>query len=266
MAGIPDNIKKNINNTYDKQMNSQLSQLRQATNKAIQGINSQKDQTSDQFYDKRNQADVVNFQSRQRLKEMMASSGLGRSGENISGQVGLQSSRQQTLGNLNNQEQSILGQYNQEIQSLRDPSREQSIIDAIEAQRSQALTQALERARQEALQREQMRAANARSAASNALARDKWEWQKQQAQQQASQGPEDANLNPIFDQLNRRFLREDKVGNQYITNENALFDSIVGLGLNDAQTDMLVSSYGLQGQLEKAQQATITDWWSNLTR
>jgi hypothetical protein len=143
---IPAEQQKRINDLYNQQKQSQLAEYDSTRNSAVNQINAQKTQTNQQFYDTRNQADVVNFQNRAALKEMMAAQGLGNSGENISANVGLQAARQNTLGGLNREEQNILGSLNSRITELNDPTRRNSIISAIEAQRSQALAEAMQRA------------------------------------------------------------------------------------------------------------------------
>jgi hypothetical protein len=146
MAAIPNDVAKRINDMYNQQKTNELGQLRTEQQKATQAINTQKKETGQQYYDKRNQADVVNFQNRRGLQEMMAASGLGRSGENISGQVALQASRQNTLGGLNRDEQGILNSLTQQMKEINDPSRANQITAAIESQRAAALAEALERA------------------------------------------------------------------------------------------------------------------------
>ncbi len=99
MAAIPVNVKQNIDKMYDKQRETQLQKLRESQQKATSEINLQKKQTDRDYYNKRNQADVVNIQSQRSLRERMAA--LGQTSANISGQIALQSSRQNTLGSLN---------------------------------------------------------------------------------------------------------------------------------------------------------------------
>lgn len=147
-----------INKMYDNQLNTELSALKRSQQQATNRINQQKKETSQDYYDKRNQSDVVNFQNQKRLRELMASSGLGRSGENISGQVGLSAARQQALSGLNRDEQNILGKLNTEITEINDPSHANEIRSRIEALRSQTLLEALERKRDRAAQRARERA------------------------------------------------------------------------------------------------------------
>lgn len=158
MAIIPTDVQQRINDMYNQQKNTQLSELRANQQKQTNVINGQKTETGQQYYDKRNQADVVNMQSRKSLQEMMAASGLARSGENVSGQVALQASRQNTLGDLNQDEQGILNSFNQRINEINDPTKANSIISAVEAQRSGALAEALERAVERQRQQEQFQA------------------------------------------------------------------------------------------------------------
>lgn len=158
MATVPNDIQKQINEMYNRQQKAQLDALAQSQQKATSQINQQKTQTTQQYYDKRNQADAGFFQNRKALAEMMAANGLNRSGENITANVGLNAARQNSLGGLNRDEQNILGQFNQQITEINDPSKRQSIIDQIEAQRSQTLAEALEREMERRRQQEQFEA------------------------------------------------------------------------------------------------------------
>lgn len=155
MATNPMDIQKRINEMHNQQKNTGLAELRASQQKAVGGINQQKTQIGQQYYDKRNQADVVNFQNRSALREMMASQGLNNSGENISANVGLSAARQNTLGGLNQDEQNIMGGLDSKIAEINDPSRQNSLIAQIESQRSQALAQAMERAMERAEQQRQ---------------------------------------------------------------------------------------------------------------
>lgn len=155
MATIPTDVSKSINSMYDQQKKNQLSALAESQRTATSQLNQQKTETGQQYYDKRNQADVVNFQNRRALQEMMANSGLSRSGENITGQVALNSSRQNTLGGLNREEQSAINAINTQISEVNNPSKQNSIISEIEAARSAALADALERAIDRAEQQRQ---------------------------------------------------------------------------------------------------------------
>jgi hypothetical protein len=146
MATISSKERNAIDNIYNQQKKSQLDAYDASRKSAINDINAQKTQTNQQFYDARNQSDVVNYQDRQALREMMAAQGLGNSGENISGQVGLSAARQNTLGGLNREEQNVLGSLNRKISDMNDPSERNSIIAQIEAQRAQTLYQAMQRA------------------------------------------------------------------------------------------------------------------------
>ncbi|WP_368658681.1 hypothetical protein AB3Z07_05115 [Metabacillus halosaccharovorans] len=100
-----------INSLYDQQKKAQETQ---ANNLAPQ------------YQAQRNQADVVNQQNVQKLREIMAASGLAGSGENVTANVGLQSQRQSSLNDINLQEQQAVNDINQKILEL-------------EAQRTQAL-------------------------------------------------------------------------------------------------------------------------------
>ncbi|MEH7236372.1 hypothetical protein [Bacillus sp. JJ1562] len=63
MATIPTDVKQRINDIYNQQCNTQLGELRAEQQRETTAINTQKKETCQQYYDKRNQADVVNFQN-----------------------------------------------------------------------------------------------------------------------------------------------------------------------------------------------------------
>lgn len=143
----------NVNKMYDQQKQSQLSQIRAERDKAIGGINQLKSQVKPQFQQARNQADVVNQQNVQRLRELMAANGLSATGENVSAQVSLNNERQNSLNALNTQESQQLNEYNQRIADLKNPQQEQSMIAALEAERARALLEQQTRAEDMAYQR-----------------------------------------------------------------------------------------------------------------
>lgn len=130
-----------VNSIYDQMKDAQLAAMRAAREKAIGNINYQKSLVAPQYQSSRNQADVVNAQNVQRLREMMATNGLNASGENVSATVALQSARQKSLNDLNLQEQQTINDYDRQITDLNNPADELALIANIESQRAQALYQ-----------------------------------------------------------------------------------------------------------------------------
>jgi len=63
--------------------------------------------------------------------------------------------------------------------------------------------------------------------------------------------PEPTDLKKYTDQLNRIYLQKTDNGNYKVTNPQALFDAIIGLGLSDTDTDKLINMYGLQSLKEQ---------------
>ncbi|ALA68951.1 hypothetical protein GT50_01250 [Geobacillus stearothermophilus 10] len=63
--------------------------------------------------------------------------------------------------------------------------------------------------------------------------------------------PQPTDLKKYTDQLNKIYLKKDYNGQYKVTNPQALFDAIVGLGLSDADTDKLINMYGLQKYKEQ---------------
>jgi hypothetical protein len=125
-----------INTLYDKQNTQQLAALKAQQDTATAS-------TKQQYYDKRNQADVVNAQNVQKLRELMASQGIAASGDNLTLNAKANSDRLNSLNTLNTQEQAALNDIN-------NPSKAQAITNAIETARAQALLNAKQAAYQRA--------------------------------------------------------------------------------------------------------------------
>lgn len=142
----PDNLIKKyeskINNIYDQRKKSQLAQYNAAKQKALNKINTQIQGVRSDFQNKRNQADVSNLQAAQKLKEIMAANGLSGSGENVTANVALQNQRQNDLNTLNQQQAQNVGQLQNQIANINNPSHQQVIVSNIEADRAAALAKA----------------------------------------------------------------------------------------------------------------------------
>jgi hypothetical protein len=134
-----------INTTFDKQKEAQLTEYRRQRDNAVKGVQGQKGQVTEQFYGQKNQADVVSQQNVSRLKEMLAASGLSKSGENVTANIQAANTRQNALNTLSKQEMDQQGQLDQRIGELKDPAQEKAMTAQIEAARSQALTEAWNR-------------------------------------------------------------------------------------------------------------------------
>ncbi|MFC0235489.1 hypothetical protein [Fictibacillus phosphorivorans] len=144
---------KQINSVYDKQKATQLAEYSHARNKATSQLKQQKNEIMPTFQSKRNQADVVNKQSVQALREAMASQGLLGSGENVSANVGLMSSRQNSLNDINLEQQQTENDFSRRLSDVNDPADRNKIISSIEALRSGALAEAYNRQQQLAYQK-----------------------------------------------------------------------------------------------------------------
>lgn len=148
-----DEMTKKLNTQYDTQRNTQLEQLRQQRDKAVQGFNQQKKDLAPQYQNQRNQADVVNHQNVARLRELMAANGINASGENLTTQASLASARQNAFSEINNNEQLAFREIDKQIADWNDPSREQAINNSIETERTKALSQLYNQAQQEIYQK-----------------------------------------------------------------------------------------------------------------
>jgi hypothetical protein len=137
-----DESRSEVNKLYDAQKTSRLQQLQAQRDSAIGKINLQKQGTRQDFYNQRNQADVVNAQNVARLREIMAANGINASGENLTTQAAANSDRQNSLTALNQQEQSQLNAYESQISDINNPAEENAIISQIESERSKAILDA----------------------------------------------------------------------------------------------------------------------------
>jgi hypothetical protein len=117
-----------INTLYDKQNSQQQATLKSQQDTATAN-------TKQDYYTKRNAADVVNAQNVQKLRELMASQGIAASGDNLTLNAKANSDRLNSLNTLNTQEQAALNDIN-------NPSKAQAITNAIETARAQALLNA----------------------------------------------------------------------------------------------------------------------------
>ena len=127
-----------VNKLYDNSKTQQLAALKAQQDTATAS-------TKQQYYDKRNQADVVNAQNVQKLRELMASQGIAASGDNLTLNAKANSDRLNSLNSLNTQEQAALNDIN-------NPSKAQAIQNQIETARAQALLNAKQAAYQRAWQ------------------------------------------------------------------------------------------------------------------
>lgn len=168
-----------VNKLYDLQKQNQLAELRKQRDTAIGKLNQQKNVTRQDYYNQKNQADVVQAQGVQRLRELMASNGISTSGDNLTLNARANSDRMNTLGALNQQEQAKMNDYDSQISDWNSPSRDEAIVNAIETERTRALMDAQNQAREKAwreyqfdLEREQAAAdAAARARASSSRSR-----------------------------------------------------------------------------------------------
>lgn len=147
-----DTMSNKINTLYDAQRKNQLDLLKQQRDKAIAGFNQRKKDIAPVYQNQRNQADVVNAQNIQRLRELMAANGINASGESLTTQANLASSRQNALSEINNNEDYAIREIDKQIANENDPSREQSIYNTIEADRTKALADAWNQAQQQVYQ------------------------------------------------------------------------------------------------------------------
>jgi hypothetical protein len=181
-----DTTTQNINQTYDSQKKSQLDALKVQRDKAISGFNQQKVDLAPQYQNQRNQADVVNTQNVSRLRELMAANGINASGENLTTQANLASSRQNSFNDINNNENQAYHAIDQQIAQANDPSQEQAITNSVEADRSKALADAFNQNQQDIYQKYTDWRNYQDQLKQEEQQRQQWEYQKQMDAQKAA--------------------------------------------------------------------------------
>lgn len=159
-----------LNAIYDQQRQAQVLQYTGQRNKAIGEINQQKAELAPAYADKRNQADVVNAQNVQRLRELMAANGISGSGENVTSQTALGAARQGALSQLNLQEQQQRNDYDRRIADLNDPTELHAMMLALEADRMRSTADAQRYANEQSYQRE-------RDAIADGWRQNQWNYQ-----------------------------------------------------------------------------------------
>lgn len=135
-----------VNDIYEQQKQAKIAELKAQQEKAVGQINQQKAEVAPQYQSARNQADVVNMQNVQRLREAIASAGLTASGENVTAQVSQNNQRQESINNLNLQEQQTVDDFNRRIADINNPETERAILAALDVERNKALYDAYVRA------------------------------------------------------------------------------------------------------------------------
>jgi hypothetical protein len=143
-----------VNSMYEQQLRSQIEALRQQQRKTTQGLNQQKKDLAPQYQAQRNSADVVNAQSVTRLRELMAANGINASGENVTAQAGLASSRQASLNDINNNQAKAVADIDKQIADVNDPSREMAIRTQLGASQAGSLLDAYNQDRQYNMQQQ----------------------------------------------------------------------------------------------------------------
>jgi hypothetical protein len=151
--GDYEKAQKKINDMYNQQKTAKITEYTNARNKAVGELNNQKKEIIPTFQAKRNEADVVNRQNVQALRESMAVNGLLSSGENVSAQVGLGAARQNALNDINVEQQNTERDFATRLSALNDPGEQNRVIQEIETLRSQALLEAYNRQQQLAYQK-----------------------------------------------------------------------------------------------------------------
>jgi hypothetical protein len=142
-----------INDMYNKQKTAKVTEYTNARNKAVGQLNQQKQEIMPTFQAKRNETDVINRQNVQALRESMAANGLLGSGENVSAQVGLGAARQNSLNDINMEQQTTERDFARRLADINDPGEQNRMLQEIESMRSNALLDAYNRQQQLAYQK-----------------------------------------------------------------------------------------------------------------
>jgi hypothetical protein len=133
---------EDINKIYDQQKLSQLDQIKADQTASTNRLNQQKKDAGVSYQAQRNQADVLQAQNVQRLRELMAANGINASGENLTVQAQANSDRQNALTTIGAEEQSQLRDLDNQINDVNNPTKQNAIIAQIESERSKALLDA----------------------------------------------------------------------------------------------------------------------------
>lgn len=232
-----DTQQEKLNAYYESQKKNQLDALFSQRNKAVTGYNQQKKDLAPVYQNQRNQADAVNMQNVTRLRELMAAQGINASGENLTTQANMMSSRLGALTDITNQENRAMGEIDRLIAEENDPSREQSIYNTVETERSRALADALAQTQSEVSakatdwrnyqnqvkQQEEAQArwrqeqeaarllqeeAQKRWLQEQETARKQWEWEKQMKEQAAIQEKQQFALEQQMRELEIRKMQQ----------------------------------------------------------
>lgn len=127
MAGMSQQLK----DIFSNRQASELQKLRDALATAQQGYNSQETLAKQSAYDNRNQADTINMQNAQGMRETMANAGLNKDGQNLSLQSAQNAQRLGDLGQINRQE----------TNAIQDIGQKRSLLNNNEAQNELGLLQ-----------------------------------------------------------------------------------------------------------------------------
>lgn len=173
---LTDQYQKQVNDMFNQQQQAQVGALHAQQQAATNQLNQQKDEFHQQTVGQKNQADVVNNQKVQALREIMNRNGLGASGENVTANVNLQNDRQNALNGLDQQFNNFSRDIANQISAVNDPSKEQSIVAQIGSQRAQALMNAQQTAYNQAAQ-------ESNTAFDQNMAQQQFNFTQQQAQQ-----------------------------------------------------------------------------------
>jgi hypothetical protein len=146
-------VQQQINDMYNKQKTAKISEYTNARNKAVGQLNQQKKEIMPTFQAKRNETDVINRQNVQALRESMAANGLLSSGENVTAQVGLGAARQNSLNDINMEQQTTERDFARRLADINDPGEQNRMLQEIEALRTQSLMEAYNRQQQLAYQK-----------------------------------------------------------------------------------------------------------------
>lgn len=267
----------NVNSIYDQRKNAQMAQFNAERDKAMGLINQQKAEVAPQYANKRNQADVVNAQNVNKLREMMAANGISGSGENVTANVALGSARQGALSQLNLQEQQTNNDFNRQITDINNPERINAMIAQLESQRAEALYNAGNRADDVGYSRQRDGVLDNRYADETQYnrgrdtvtdnrydqqygyqqQRDKVgdnQWQQQFDRQQSRDAVGDGQWNQQFSQDNQRYAQE-KAWREYTYNNMSAADK-AQMSQNASQfgEEMAWKMYNMeyQGELSKS--------------
>jgi hypothetical protein len=209
---------KNINDQYSNALAAELQKLRDARDRALQGYAAQETQAKQSAYDNRNQADTVNLQNQQAMKETMANAGLTTDGQNLTLQAAENAQRLGDLGQINRQEANALQDISGQRSLLQnnEAANELALQQQIDSEKAAALFDLAKYGDQQSFNVDQSQYGRYRDDINQQFAQDQFDWNKyQQGIQNDAQYGGVYNGNPTYQAQQQQIQNDAQYGGTY---------------------------------------------------